>query len=340
MKMTSTVTRGRRGCRAAMLCVFSVGAGCGATAAKSDAGLTGRDWIRHPALFTMTGAARIDVLGDVHGDPVVTTKVLAAAGLVAADAPSTWIGGGDVLVVTGDVIDKGAQAAPIIDLLIALEPQAQAAGGRVVVTLGNHEAEFMANPTKDKSAAFRSELVSLGLDPTVVAAGQTKYGQWLATRPVAALIDGWFFSHAGNTQGASSGEIATRYEGLFDDRGIPRFDVPFLVGNESLLEAQSWWFGSGASGSVTNLDFDLAALPAQHLVFGHDPGAILFPDDPGGDRAAGQMVARYGGRIFLVDVGMSYAVGSSSGSLLRITRGATETATEVRVDGTIRPLWP
>jgi hypothetical protein len=52
------------------------------------------------------------------------------------------------------------------------------------------------------------------------------------------------------------------------------------------------------------------------------------------------MVARYGGRIFLVDVGMSYAVGASNGSLLRITRGATETATEVLGDGTLLPLWP
>lgn len=340
MKVTSTLARRRLGCRAVILYLLSVGAGCGATAAKSDAGATGRDWIQFPAVFAMTGAPRIDVLGDVHGDPVVTTKVLAAAGLVAAGTPSTWTGGRDVLVVTGDVIDKGAQASPIIDLLIALEPQARAAGGRVVVTLGNHEAEFMADPTKDKSAAFRSELVSLGLDPAAVAAGQTTYGQWLATRPVAALIDGWFFSHAGNTQGASSGEIATRYQELFDDRGAPKFDVPFLVGGDSLLEAESWWFGSGANGSVTNLDFDLAALPAQHLVFGHDPGAIMFPDDPGGDRAAGQMVARYGGRIFLVDVGMSYAVGLSSGSLLRITRGGTEVATEVLGDGTVLPLWP
>jgi hypothetical protein len=341
MKLTRAAASRCLGSRVALLGMLSVGAGgCGAAAVKSDAGATGRDWGRFPAVFTMTGATRIDVLGDLHGDPVVTTQVLTAAGLVAADAPFTWTGGQDVLVVTGDVIDKGAQASAIIDLLIALEPQAEAAGGRVVVTLGNHEAEFMADPTKDKSGAFRSELVSLGLDPTAVAAGQTKYGEWLTTRPLAASIDGWFFSHAGNTQGASAGELAMQYQALFDDQGRPRFDTPVLIGEDSLLEAQSWWFGSGANGSVTNLDFDLAAVPARHLVFGHDPGAIAFPDDPAGDRAPGQMVARYGGRIFLIDVGMSYAVGDSSGSLLRIVRQPTETATEIFADGTARPLWP
>ena len=51
-----------------------------------------------------------------------------------------------VLVVVADVIDKGDQSLASIDLLTALEAEALAAGGRVVVILGNHEAEFLADP--------------------------------------------------------------------------------------------------------------------------------------------------------------------------------------------------
>ena len=316
-----------------------VAAGCGSGAGSSDAA-AGRDWERYPAVFTSEDVPEIDVLGDVHGDPDVTIRVLTAAGLIAADAPHSWTAGHKMLIVTGDVIDKGAAAIPIIDLLIALEPQAEAAGGKVVVTLGNHEAEFVADPTQDKSTEFRDELTSLGLDPAAVASGQTTYGAWLATRPVAALVDGWFFSHAGNSRGMSNDQIATAYRQLFTSRGVPRFDDDFLVGSDSLLEAETWWSGSGATTSIENLDFNMATLPANHLVFGHDPGKVDFPDDPAGERAAGEMVARYGGRMFMIDVGMSYAIGYSGGSLLRIVHGSSDSATQVLADGTTHPLWP
>src|SRR4029078_12292375 len=45
---------------------------------------SGRDWERHPAVVTVTGAGAIDVLGDLHGDPEVTTRMLAAAGLTTS----------------------------------------------------------------------------------------------------------------------------------------------------------------------------------------------------------------------------------------------------------------
>src|SRR5678815_4591685 len=77
--------------------------GCGGGGAS---GPSGRDWERHPAVVTVTGAGEIDVLGDLHGDPEVTTRMLAAAGLTTGTSPIHWTGGDRTLVVTGDVIDK------------------------------------------------------------------------------------------------------------------------------------------------------------------------------------------------------------------------------------------
>ncbi|MBC8131852.1 MAG: metallophosphoesterase [Deltaproteobacteria bacterium] len=291
----------------------------------------------------MTGAPAIDALGDVHGDVAATARILSAAGLITTSTPFHWTGGNRILVVTGDVIDKGTAALPIIDLLITLESEASAAGGRVVVTLGNHEAEFLADPTDSKSDVFQAELQSRNLDPKKVAAGDTTYGAWLLTRPVAALIDGWFFSHAGNSGGMSAAVIARTFEQLVDapvsNGGRSRFDDPFLIGPSSLLEQQVWWKTTGTT-PTTVIDVNLAALPAQHIVFGHDPGAITFPDDPQGDRARGQMAFRYDGRLGLIDVGMSSAVGYSPGALLRIARGASDQATALFANGTSEVLWP
>jgi hypothetical protein len=95
----------------------------------------------------------------------------------------------------------------------------------------------------------------------------------------------------------------------------------------------------GSATSTQTIDQDLTALGARHIVFGHEPTKIPFPDDPQGDRAKGAMAMRYAGRLFLIDTGMSYAVADSTGSLLRIVRGATTTATAVHRDGTLEPLW-
>jgi len=91
--------------------------------------------------------------------------------------------------------------------------------------------------------------------------------------------------------------------------------------------------------AVATIDFNLAVLPAEHLVFGHDPGVLRFPGDPQGAREPGTMAMRYDGRLFPVDVGMSYAVGFSSGAMLRITRNPDK-ATAFYPDGTARDLWP
>jgi hypothetical protein len=323
--------------RAALVLAVAALPACGSRGQASDAGRRfERDWAAHPAVFTLNGATEIDALGDPHGDPDVTFRTLAAAGLISRTTPVAWTGGTKVLVLTGDVIDKGASALPTIDLFIALEPQARAAGGRVVVTLGNHEAEFLAAPTDAKTAVFQTELRGAGLDPAAVAAGSSPYGAWLRNLPVAALIDDWFFCHSGDNDGDSAAAVGKKFRDAVE--GAAGYGDPYLIGSGSILEANAWWLGKPSSAAA--VDDNLAAVPAHHVVFGHDPGALQFPDDPAGDRAKGALVARYDGRLFAIDGGMSYAVGYSNGALLRVVRGATTAASTVASDGTMTPLWP
>jgi diadenosine tetraphosphatase ApaH/serine/threonine PP2A family protein phosphatase len=330
--------------------------GCGGrgSAASSDAGPRfERDWSANPAVVTLTGAWEIDALGDTHGDPDATFHLLASAGLITTTSPITWSGGAKILVVTGDVIDKGASALPIIDLLMALAPEARAVGGRVIVTLGNHEAEFLGDPTGSETKVFQAELRASGIDATAVAAGaaSSPYGAWLRNLPVAALIDDWFFCHAGDSNGDSAAAIGRKFRTAVE--GPAGYGDDYLVGMGSLLEANAWWQSSladsladasaSAASGVGRVDENLGALPAAHIAFGHDPGALDFPGDPLGARVKGELVARYDGRLFPIDVGMSYAVGYSDGALLRISRGAGSAPTSttvVRRDGTTTSLWP
>jgi hypothetical protein len=287
-------------------------------------GAAARDWSRFPAVVEMKTEADVVGLGDVHGGYDRLVKLLLADGLIQGKAEGgyAWHGGRSVLVSVGDLIDKGTQSLPVLDLMMSLEEQAKAAGGAVIVTLGNHEAEFLADPRNKKAKReFDHELREKSLDPESVAGGQGPYGAWLTNRPLAARVNSWFFAHAGNTSGASSSEIARRYREAVDGG---QWGSKFVIGDDSILEAQKWWKGG-------DLDASLAALGARHVVFGHDPGAFKEP---------GRMAERFGGKLFLIDVGMSPAVNYSEGALLVVHRsGNTEQTVSVDARGRRTTLW-
>jgi hypothetical protein len=84
-----------------------------------------------------TGVDRIVAVGDLHGDCENFVLILKGTGMVDDDL--RWTGGKTHLVQTGDILDRGTEAKKILDLLMRLEKEAEAAGGMVHVLLGNHE---------------------------------------------------------------------------------------------------------------------------------------------------------------------------------------------------------
>jgi hypothetical protein len=84
-----------------------------------------------------TGVEKIVAVGDIHGDYKAFTKILKGTGLI--DNKLHWTGGKTHLVQIGDVLDKGDYAKEILDLLMKLEKEAEEAGGKVHMLIGNHE---------------------------------------------------------------------------------------------------------------------------------------------------------------------------------------------------------
>jgi hypothetical protein len=83
------------------------------------------------------GAPRVVAVGDVHGAYDNFVKVLQMTGLVDEDV--RWVGGKTRLVQTGDLLDHGKDTPKVLDLLMRLEGESAAVGGRVHALLGNHE---------------------------------------------------------------------------------------------------------------------------------------------------------------------------------------------------------
>ena len=93
------------------------------------------------------GPARVLAIGDIHGSLDGLVTILTRTKLI--DASRRWIGGTAILVQTGDMTDRGAGVRGVMDLLMALEPEARKAGGQLIVLLGNHEVMNLVGETRD-----------------------------------------------------------------------------------------------------------------------------------------------------------------------------------------------
>jgi hypothetical protein len=174
-----------------------------------------------------TGVERVVAFADVHGAYQELTTLLRSTGVVDADL--RWSGGRTHLVSVGDLLDRGADSRKVMDLLMRLQHEAVAAGGRVHVVLGNHEvmnvlgdlryvdpgeyAAYAAEETAAERAQHRAAF--LARQTGTVAADferlfppgyfghrgmlgpEGRYGQWLLTLPVAVRINDSVYMHGG-----------------------------------------------------------------------------------------------------------------------------------------------
>jgi hypothetical protein len=150
---------------------------------------------------------RLVALGDVHGDLGALRAALHTAG--AIDDRDHWIGGALVVVQTGDVLDRGDDERAILDLIARLETEAAAAGGALVMLLGNHELMNAAGDFRYVTpAGFHAFDDVAGGAPLAGASDPPhgraaalgpggSYARRLARHAVIAIIGDTVFSHAG-----------------------------------------------------------------------------------------------------------------------------------------------
>lgn len=187
------------------------------------------------ALATLAAAPplRIVAVGDVHGAGDAFVSILQRAGLI--DAERKWAGGNAILVQTGDLVDRGQDARAVLDLMMDLESQASAAGGKVQALMGNHEVMTLLGETRDaapevfqrfagadaearRQQAYEAAAKLSGdkppdktewlaahpagyLEYREAFAPSGSYGKWLRSKPIIAEIGGTAFMHGGiNTE--------------------------------------------------------------------------------------------------------------------------------------------
>ena len=284
---------------------------------------------------------RVVAIGDVHGDYDQFVTVLKDAGLV--DAKLRWTGGKTHLVQTGDRLDRGALSRKVMDLLMRLEKDAGKAGGMVHPLLGNHEAMNMLGDlryvTPEEFAAFKgadsqryrdalweqrreerkrrgeSELTSedrkrfdaeipLGyVEHRLAFAPKGTYGAWLVRQNAVIRIGDTLFLHGGISPKYADFSLTDMNDKIRRELQDPD-PLTALVAQDP--EGPLWYRGlaQGDPALLPHVEAVLARHGCRRIVIGHTPteGFLVFP--------------RYGGRVLLIDVGLSKHYGGPPAALI------------------------
>jgi len=207
--------------------------------------------------------ARIVAIGDVLGDRARSDRALALAGVLSPEGH--WNAGATVLVQLGDLIDPGPDTKAVVERWMALTDEAAAAGGRVVVLLGEHEALDLLGEWKEIAPADIHSFGDGGMRKEALSE-RAPIGKWLRSRDAVVEIAGTVFVHGGIHErwaaidpGALSSQVRA---------AIAQTGPPFALGPEGPLRYRGF-LRTNAVDVCGELSKVLAAKGADRLVVGH-----------------------------------------------------------------------
>lgn len=292
---------------------------------------------RLQAQDVFSGVERIVAVGDVHGDYEQFVTVLRQSGVI--DGKSRWAGGRTHLVQLGDVPDRGPDSRKVMELLMALAPQAQKAGGRVHALIGNHEAmnvlgdlryvapgeyeafrspnsgklqerawQVLSDSTRRKDGTYKTQWFAehpLGwVEQRMAFEGNGRYASWIREHNAAVRINEYLFLHGGIGPKYVDTTLAAINAGV---RAVLSATTAPAEGNIAEDPEGPLWYRGLVTGDEQELsahvDSVLHRFGVAHVVVGHSvtPGVIL---------------PRFSGRVIGVDVGLSAVYGGPAAALV------------------------
>lgn len=144
---------------------------------------------------SFSGVDTIVAFSDVHGQYDVMHTLLRNQGII--DKNDNWALGKAHLVITGDMFDRGPQINEVLWLVYQLDKQAQEAGGRLHLLMGNHEQMVLKGDLRYIHPRYKvtEELTDKKYD--TLYGTETELGQWLRSKHTLVKINDMLFMHGG-----------------------------------------------------------------------------------------------------------------------------------------------
>lgn len=220
---------------------------------------------------TTTRVAPAYVIGDVHGHRAELVAAMQAAGLVDQDA--AWSGGAARVWFLGDFFDRGDDGVAVVDLVMRLTEEAEAAGGAVHALLGNHEILTLGMhrwgdddvPSEFGTRSFARSWHLNGGHEADQAALTDDHITWLSGLPVLDRVDDYLLMHSDTVEYFGWGETIDEINDAV--RAV-------LAGDDIVAWWDCWrrmttrYAFRGPEGAEV-ADKVLAALGGSQIVHGH-----------------------------------------------------------------------
>jgi len=264
--------------------------------------------------FRFLAPNRLVAFADVHGDLEALVGVLRATQLI--DENKEWIGGDTFLVQTGDLLDRGPDERAVVDLMLALAKQAEAAGGAIIQLNGNHEimnvmgdlryippkgfSDFQDVPgeVKDVPESVRGRIAAF------LPGGP--YARALATHGVIAAVNDSLFAHGG----VSMNEVRYGIDRLNDEtirwmKGELATPPGLLTDSNGPIWIRKFSEPEPSPAACSELKEVLDTLKLKRLVVGHtvQKEGVTHACDQRVWRIDTGMSAHYGGGGHALEIG-------------------------------------
>lgn len=138
---------------------------------------------------------RLFVMSDPHGRMDCVVNLLTANGVIDKDLK--WSYGSDQLVVIGDIFDRGDDVVQIYWFFYKLQQEAEDAGGRVTMLLGNHEPMEFSGDMRYATSKYKTLAKKLGIEYRDLFGPDSELGRWIASWNTIGIIGRDLFVHAG-----------------------------------------------------------------------------------------------------------------------------------------------
>ncbi|HEY9102397.1 metallophosphoesterase [Chitinimonas sp.] len=134
-------------------------------------------------------------VSDIHGQAGIFLQLLQKQRIL--DAAGNWAWGKGVLVIAGDIFDRGPTVTETLWQVYRLQQQAAAAGGAVHFVLGNHETMVLRGDLRYIHPKYQAVAKLLGRSYDALYGPDTELGAWLRSRATVLKLGDTVFLHGG-----------------------------------------------------------------------------------------------------------------------------------------------
>lgn len=265
--------------------------------------------LRPDVRFTFRGVDSICAISDIHGEYYKYLDLLKKQGVI--DNELRWSFGKGHLVVLGDCFDRGEYVTELLWHIFGLEKQAERAGGRVHLLLGNHEVMVLGEDLRYMNEKYRKVEAILGVNYQELYSRESMIGRWLRHKPIMISINDILFVHGG-----VSPEII-RKKMTMDDINYLFYQMQMLREVETERDLKNLVFLNEDHGPIwyrgffedpefneTTADSILNYFDKRHIIVGHTPSEDFR--------------SRYNRKIIGIDAGLG---NKRPGRMLLIIKG-------------------